>query len=76
VPPGVVTVTLTGPGVRAGVVAVIVVGETTRNAFALVLPNRTAVAPVRPEPVIVTDAPPVAGPVRGDSVAREGTGVT
>ena len=66
-PPGVVTVTLAGPTGRAGLVATMVVGEVTRNDVALVLPNRTFVAPVRLLPAMVTAVPPDAGPVRGDS---------
>ena len=66
-PPGVVTVTLTGPTGRAGLVATMVVGEVTRNDVALVLPNRTLVAPVRLLPAMVTAVPPDEGPARGDS---------
>ncbi len=75
-PPGVVTVTLTGPTGRAGLVATIVLGEVTWNDAALVLPNRTLVAPDRLLPAMVTAVPPDVGPVRGDSWPRAGTGVT
>ena len=61
VPPGVVTVTSTVPA-PAGEVAVIEVAELTVKLVALVAPNLTAVAPVKPVPVIVTDVPPAVGP--------------
>ena len=64
VPPVVVTVTSTVP-VPAGDVAVIEVDETTVKAVAAVVPKFTAVAPVKPVPVMVTAVPPVAGPVAG-----------
>ena len=53
VPPGVVTVTSTVP-VPAGLSAVIVVSLTTVTLVAAVVPKSTAVAPVKPVPVIVT----------------------
>ena len=53
VPPGVVTVTSTVP-VPAGEVAVMEVALLTVNAVAAVAPNLTAVAPVKPVPVMVT----------------------
>ena len=54
-PAGVVTVTSTaGPG-PAGLVAVIVVSLTTVKLVAAVVPKSTAVAPVKPVPVIVTE---------------------
>jgi len=65
VPPGVVTVTSTVP-VPAGEVAVIDVVLLTVNDVALVLPNLTAVAPVKLAPVIVTLVPPAAGPLLGE----------
>ena len=61
VPPIVVTLTVTAP-VPAGDVAVICVAELTMKVAALVLPNCTAVAPVKPAPVMTTLVPPVAGP--------------
>ena len=64
-PPAVVTVTSTVP-VPAGDVAVIEVAELTVKLVALVAPNFTAVAPVNPVPVIVTDVPPVVGPAVGE----------
>jgi hypothetical protein len=61
---GVVTVTSTVP-VPAGAAAVIWVSETTVNEVALLTPNFTAVAPVKPVPVMVTEVPPAAGPEVG-----------
>ena len=54
-PPGVVTVTSTVPAACAGAVAVIWVAETTVKVVAAVAPKSTAVAPVKPVPVMVTD---------------------
>jgi hypothetical protein len=64
VPPTVVTFTSIVP-VPAGEVAVIDVAEVTVKLVAAVAPNVTAVAPVKPVPVIVTDVPPDSGPVVG-----------
>ncbi len=64
VPPGVVTVTLTKP-VPAGLSAVIVVALTTTRFVAAVVPKSTAVAPVKPVPVIVTGVPPAVEPSVG-----------
>jgi hypothetical protein len=64
VPLGVVTVTSTVP-VPAGDFAVIDVAV----LYVIdpdVLPNFTAVAPVKPDPVIVTDVPPAIGPEDGE----------
>ena len=61
VPPGVVTVMSTGPGVPAGAVAVMAVSEVTAKV-AGVPPKVTAVAPARPVPVTVTAVPPAVGP--------------
>jgi hypothetical protein len=67
VPPGVVTVTSTVPPVAlAGEIAVIEVALLTVNEVADVPPNLTAVAPVNPVPVIVTEVPPAAGPLVGE----------
>jgi len=73
VPPGVVTVTSTVPA-PAGEVAVIEVALTTLKLAAAVVPNWTAVAPVKFVPLIVTEVPPLAGPVVGlspDTVGPE-----
>ena len=64
VPPGVVTVTSTMP-VPAGAVAVTWVSEMTVTLVAGLGPKLTAVAPVKPEPVMVTTVPPAAGPEVG-----------
>ena len=61
VPPGVVTLISTTPA-PAGDLAVICVAELTVKLVAAVAPKVTAVAPVNPEPVIVTDVPPVVDP--------------
>ena len=66
VPPGVITTTSAAPADRTGVTAVIDVALTTVNEAAFVDPNRTAVAPVKPVPEIVTDVPPPVGPVPGE----------
>ena len=53
-------------GSRAGgLSAVIVVSLTTVRFVAGVVPKSTAVAPVKPVPVIVTRVPPAAGPLVG-----------
>ena len=64
-PPGLVTVTSTVPADSAGLVAVICVAELTVKLLAAMVPKSTAVAPVKPVPVIVTDVPPAAGPAAG-----------
>ncbi len=61
-PPAVVTVTSTVAAACAGDVAVIWVSETTVKVVAAVEPKSTAVAPVKPVPVMVTEVPPAAGP--------------
>ena len=63
-PPGVVTVTSTTP-VPAGLSAVIDVSLTTVTFVAAVVPKSTAVAPVKPVPVIVTKVPPAVEPLVG-----------
>src|SRR5262249_61461620 len=64
VPAGVVTVPSTGPSelTAGGDVAVIEVAELTVKPRAAIVPNRTAVAPLRWVPVMVTLVPPVTGP--------------
>jgi sorbitol-specific phosphotransferase system component IIA len=70
-PPGVVTVI--GPVVAAeGTVAVICVSELTEYEEALTPLNATAVAPVNPVPVIVTEAP--TGPLVGENELIIGAG--
>ena len=63
-PNPVVTLTSTVP-VPAGEVAVIDVAELTVKPVAGVAPKLTAVAPVKPVPVMVTEVPPAVGPVVG-----------
>ena len=65
VPKAVVTSTLAVPALPAGVVAVMVVAFTTVTAVAAMPPIETAVAPVNPVPVMVTDCPPASGPDDG-----------
>ena len=64
VPTGVTTVTSCTP-VPAGAVAVTWVAELTVKLVALVAPKRTAVAPVKVTPVIVTTVPPAVEPEAG-----------
>jgi hypothetical protein len=73
VPPGVVT--LSGPVVAAaGTVAWIAVADVTEKLVALTPLNRTAVAPVRFVPLIVTVAPTV--PLAGVKLVIVGAGMT
>ncbi|GAA1041070.1 hypothetical protein GCM10009566_35000 [Streptomyces murinus] len=65
VPLGDVTVTGTEPALPAGVTAVIWVADETEYDDALREPKRTAVAPVRPVPVMTTVVPPDTGPCAG-----------
>ena len=74
VPPVVVTLTSTVP-VPAGDVAVICVAELTVKLVAAVAPKVTAVAPVNPVPVIVTDVPPVVDPDVGAIEVKVGGAV-
>ena len=74
VPPAEVTVTSTTPGVVAGVVAAIDVSPAMVNAAAGTPPNETAVAPLKPVPVIVTVVPPAAGPAATEMPVTRGTG--
>jgi len=71
VPPGVVTVTSTVP-VPAGAFTVIFESETTTKAVAAFVPNFTSVAPVKPDPFIVTVLPPAPGPFVGDKLLTVG----
>jgi hypothetical protein len=76
VPPGVMTVTSTGPAEPPGEVAVIWVAEFTVKAVAAVPPNITAVAPVNPVPVIMTPVLPLAGPLAGEMLVTVGAEYT
>jgi hypothetical protein len=71
VPPAVVTVTSTVP-VPGGEMAVIDVALLTPNDAAAVLPNLTAVAPVKFAPVIVTLVLPAGGPLFGEIEVTDG----
>jgi len=75
VPFGVVMITSTVP-LPAGLVAVIWVSLLTVKLLAAAPPNETPVAPVKPEPLMVTLVPPAAGPLDGlmpDTVGPDGT---
>jgi hypothetical protein len=72
VPAGVVTVTSTVPEpIPFGETAVIDVAEFTVT-LALAAPNLTAVAPVKPVPVIVTVVPPLGEPWFGSTFVTVG----
>ena len=73
VPAAVVTVTLTVPAASAGSTAVICVVELTVKLVAAVLPNITAVAPVKFVPVMTTEVPPATGPVLGLTAVTVGS---
>jgi hypothetical protein len=73
VPPGVVTVTSTVPAACAGAVAVIDVSLLTVKVVAAVAPKLTALAPVKPVPVMVTLFPPAVDPLLGFTFVTAGT---
>ena len=67
------TSTLVAPAnTRDGVTAVIEVSETTVTELAAVPPIVTAVAPVKPVPVMVTLVPPALGPALGEIAVTVG----
>ena len=73
VPPGPITFTSTMPAVSAGSVAVICVpAGLITTLVAATVPNLTAVAPLKPVPVIVTDVLPAAGPCKGLTAVTAG----
>jgi hypothetical protein len=72
VPLGVITVTSTGPAVPAGEVAVTDMSLLKMNDAAGMEPKSTAVAPVKPVPVISTVSPPIVVPVLGDTMVTAG----
>jgi len=74
VPPEFVTVTSTVP-LPAGEVAVIDVALLTVKEIAAVPPNFTAVASMNKVPVMVTGAPPAAGPLFGAIEVTDGARV-
>jgi len=67
-----VTVILTIPAEPTGEVAVIEMALFTVYEAAAVLPNFTAVAPVKPVPVIATEVPPADVPVVGEMPVTAG----
>jgi hypothetical protein len=74
VPPGVVTVISTIPAVPAGDFMVREVAEATTRLVPAVDPNFTAVAPINPVPVTMTEVPPAIGPLTGEMPVTVGTG--
>jgi hypothetical protein len=70
--PFTVTVTVTAPALPAGVVAVIVVLFTTVTFVAAAVPNFTVAPVAKLVPVMVTDVPPIAGPLLGDTLVTVG----
>jgi hypothetical protein len=76
VPSPLVTVMSTVPAEPAGEVAVIWEALFTVYEVADVLPNFTAVAPVKPAPVMVTEVPPAVAPDVGVMPDTVGTPVT
>ena len=73
VPSGVVTLMDAGPD-PGGVVAVIDVLLVTVKEITATTPIVTAVAPVKPVPVIVTEVPPSRGPLAGETPVTVGIG--
>lgn len=74
VPPAVVTVMSTVPAASAGETATTEVSDFTEMLVEEVVPNETAVAAVRPVPVIVTEVPPLVPPVVGLIAVTVGNG--
>jgi hypothetical protein len=72
VPPGVVTVTYTGPSAWAGAVTRMLVLEFTTRLVPAAEPKLTAVAPVRLVPVSLTRVAPVRGPLAGRTAVTPG----
>jgi hypothetical protein len=75
VPLGVVTFMSTVPAEPEGAVAVICPSLFTVKLVAFVVPNLTAVAPVKFVPAIVTTVPPEVVPVLGDTAVTAGAEV-
>jgi hypothetical protein len=67
-----VTVTVTAPALPAGVVAVMLVLLTTTTFVAAALPNVTVAPEAKFVPVIVTEVPPAATPLFGDTLVTVG----
>jgi hypothetical protein len=74
VPPGVVTRTLAGPAVPAGVVHVADVREVTVSPVQALAPTVIEVAPHKSEPVTVIVVPPEVLPELGETEDTVGTG--
>ncbi len=74
-PPNVVTAISTAPADPAGVTAVICVGLTTVNEVAAAEPKRTAAAPLKFVPVMVTLVPPAIAPLFGETADMVGAGI-
>ncbi len=72
VPPGVVTVTSTAPGLAAGAVAVRWVADWTLTAVAGFEPKSTVAPETKFVPVIVIVFPPASGPAAGLTVLTVG----
>lgn len=70
---GLVTVTVTGPPLPAGVVAVMDVLLTTATLVAAAVPNVTVAPVTKLVPVIVTAVPPAVEPLFGETLVTVGT---
>ena len=74
IPPGVETVTATGPaGWLSGSVAVIWVVPTVPVTVPATPPKATVLVELNPVPVIVTEVPPATGPSTGEIEVTAGT---
>ena len=71
VPPGPLTVTSTVP-LPAGEVAISSLSSTTTKLGEALEPKSTLVAPVKLVPIMVTDVPPVVGPLVGETAVTVG----
>src|SRR2546421_2532343 len=72
VPSGPLTLTSTVPAGPAGEIAVIELSELTVKPSTSVVPNSTAVVPMKPAPRIITVVPPPTGPLVGDTSSKAG----
>ena len=73
-PPAAVTITSTVPADSAGEVAVMEVVPTTVTPVAATVPNFTVLPALKLVPVMVTEVPPVVGPVLGVTLVTVGAG--
>ncbi len=76
-PSALLTITGTAPTVlvvsaRTGVITVSCVSLTIAKLVPAIPPNKTSVAPVKPEPEIVTVVPPLAVPLAGEREVTTG----